>query len=219
MTQQNEDRRQESLRYQINVLVHFGGVLPLILLLGAYNRGELGFNPVESILQRTGRTAVIFLLLSLACTPLNRLFKLPMIGRLRKPLGLYAALYAALHFATFAIWDYGLQFDLIWNEILDKPFIIIGVAALVILIVLAATSFRFWQRKLGKGWVRLHRLTYVAGALVVVHYLLAVKGDLLTLRGNYTAPLIAGGTLIVLLILRLPFVTRFLQNRRGKGNI
>lgn len=211
MTQQNEDRKQESQRYQLKVLVHFAGVLPLLLLLGDYNRGELGFNPVESILHRTGQTAVVFLLLSLACTPIKRIFKAPLIGRLRKPLGLYAALYAGLHFATFAIWDYGLDFNLIWMEIREKPFIIIGAVALLILIVLAATSFRFWQRKLGKGWVWLHRLVYLAGVLAIVHYLLAVKGDLLSLQGDYTAPLIAGGALVVLLVLRLPFFSRSKQ--------
>ncbi len=208
MTPQTEGRRQESQRNQLKGLVYFAGFLPLVLLLGAYNRGELGFNPVESILRRTGQIAVVFLLLSLACTPINRLFKAPLIGRLRKPLGLFAALYASLHFLTFALWDYGFDFALIWNEIRKRPFILIGAVALVILILLAITSFRFWQRKLGKGWVWLHRLVYLAGLLVATHYLLSVKGDLLSLQGNYTAPLIAGGVLILLLAVRLPFIQR-----------
>lgn len=208
MTQQTEGRRQESQRYQLKVLVYFAGFLPLVLLLGAYNRGELGFNPVESILRRTGQIAVGFLLFSLACTPINRLFKAPLIGRLRKPLGLFAALYASLHFLTFALWDYGFDFALIWNEIQKRPFILVGAVALVILIILAITSFRFWQRKLGKGWVWLHRLVYLAGLLVATHYLLSVKGDLLSLQGNYTAPLIAAGVVILLLVIRLPFVQR-----------
>jgi sulfoxide reductase heme-binding subunit YedZ len=216
MTNQNEERRQESLQHQLNVLVHFAGILPLILLLGTYTRGELGFNPIEMVIQRTGRTAAAFLLLSLSCTPINSLFKLPVVGRLRKPLGLYAALYAALHFAAFSIWDYGLNFNLIWMEIREKPFIIIGASALIILIVLAATSFRFWQRKLGKWWTWLHRLAYVAGVLLVVHYLLATKGDLFSLQGDYAAPLIAGGVLIILLILRLPFVARSLRKFFGQ---
>ena len=213
MTEHTGSRRQESQHYQMNVLVHFAGFLPLVLLLGAYNRGELGFNPVESILQRTGQIAVVFLLLSLACTPINRLFKAPMIGRLRKPLGLYAALYAGLHFLTFAVWDYSFDFNLIWNEIRQRPFILIGAVALIILLVLAATSFRFWQRKLGKTWVWLHRLVYLAGILVVTHYLLAVKGDLFSLQGDYTVPMIAGGVLLLLLIVRLPFIRRFIEKK------
>jgi sulfoxide reductase heme-binding subunit YedZ len=213
MTQQSEGRRQESQRYQAKVLVYFAGFLPLILLLGAYNRGELGFNPVESILHRTGRIAVVFLLLSLASTPINRLFKTPLIGRLRKPLGLFAALYAGLHFLTFALWDYGFDFALIWEEIRQRPFILIGAVALVILVILAATSFRFWQRKMGKAWVWLHRLVYLAGLLVIAHYLLAVKGDLFSLQGNYTAPLIAGGVLLLLLAIRLPIIRRLLLKK------
>ena len=89
----------------------------------------------------------------------------------------------------------------------------IGAAALLILIILAATSFRAVQWKMGKGWVRLHRLTYLAGLLVVAHYLLAVKGDLLTLQGDYTTPLAAAGVLIVALVLRLPFINKRLKKR------
>lgn len=187
-------------------LVHIVGLLPLILLGWAALQGGLGFNPVESVLHRMGHAAVIFLLLSLASSPINKIFKLPWVGRLRKPLGLYAALYAFLHFATFAIWDYGLNFSLIWMEILQKPFIFVGLAALIILAVLAATSFRLLQRKMGKYWIWLHRLAYLAGVLMMVHYLLAVKGDLFSLQGDYSAPLNGTGVLILLFVLRLPAV-------------
>lgn len=200
-----------ALRKWLPVAVHIGGLMPLIFLLWAYFREKLGFNPVQTVLHRTGRTAVVILFLSLACTPINNIFKQPEVKRLRKPIGLYAALYAVLHFAAFAIWDYGLNFNLIWGEISEKPFIIIGVAALIILVILAATSFRFWRRILGKRWVWLHQLVYMAGALVVVHYLLAVKGDLFSLQGTYAPPLIAGGVLMILFVLRLPSVHRPLR--------
>ena len=211
MNNQIIDRKTESQRFQLRVLSHFIGILPLILLIGAYVRGELGFNPVETVIQKTGRTAVIFLLLSLASTPFRRLFRLPIIGYLRKTFGLYAALYAVLHFLAFTVWDYGLNFTLIWKEIETKPFILVGLAALIILILLAATSFRYWQREWGKGWVWLHRLAYLAGILVIVHFLMAVKGNLLKLQGNYTLPLVLGGILVVLLILRLPFMMKWLR--------
>ncbi len=208
MNQQIEDRKQESQRFQMRVLVHFGGLLPLVLLIGSYVRDELGFNPVEAALQKTGQIAAVFLVLSLAITPLRKLLKLPLLRYLRKPLGLYAAFYAALHFLTFAWWDYGLDFGLIWAEIVAKPFIIIGALALLILAVLAATSFRSVQRKMGKKWVQLHRLTYLAAILVIAHFLLAVKGNLLTLQGNYTFPLVLGGVLVVLLLMRLPGIRK-----------
>lgn len=159
----------------------------------------------------TGRLAVTFLLLSLACAPVHKLFSLPTIYRLRKPLGLFAALYAGLHFGAFAIWDYRLDLGLIWDEIQNKPFIVYGLIALVILLVLAATSFRGLRRKWGKTWIWLHRLVYPAGILVMLHYLLAVKGDLFSLQGAYAVPLITAGILIMLLALRLPIIHQALR--------
>ena len=210
MYQQTDDRRQESQRFQMKVLANITGVLPLILLIGSYVRGELGFNPIEAALQDTGKIAVVFLVLTLAVTPIRKLFKFRLIRYVRKPLGLYAAFYAVLHFLIFAWWDYGLDLGLIWAEIATKPFIIIGLIALLILLALSVTSFRFFQRKMGKGWVRLHRLTYLAGILVIAHFLLAVKGHLLTLQGEYTLPLILGVILLALLAFRLPFINKLM---------
>lgn len=196
---------------QLRWAVHVISLLPLIILVWLALTDGLGFNPIETALRWTGRMAVIWLLLSLACTPVNKIFSLPMIGRLRKPLGLYATLYAGLHFAAFAVWDYGLQLDIIWPEILNKPFILLGLAALVILSLLAATSFRYWRRKLGNKWFWLHRMVYAAAVLVILHYLLAVKGDLFSLQGNYLPPLTASGVLFLLFLLRIPPVKRILQ--------
>jgi methionine sulfoxide reductase heme-binding subunit len=215
MNNQVVDRKAESQRFQLKVLSHVIGLLPLILLIGAYVRGELGFNPVEAVIQKTGKTALIFLLLSLANTPVRRLLRISIIGQLRKPFGLYAALYAVIHFLAFTVWDYGFNLPQIWEEIGTKPFIILGLIALLILIVLAVTSFRKWQQEWGKRWIWLHRLTYLAGILVIVHYLMSVKGNLFRLEGNYTLPLVLGGILLVLLFLRLPFVVKWL--RPGSG--
>ena len=204
---QNDQNKKQWLGW----IVHAAGWLPLVLLIGAYFTGNLGFNPVEGVLRWTGRLAVIFLLLSLTCTPLHRIFVLPKVYRLRKPLGLYAALYAGLHFAAFAIWDYGLDFVLIWHEIQNKPFIVLGLLALIILLVLAATSFRTMRRNLGRTWVWLHRLVYAAGILALLHYLLAIKGDLFSLQGAYALPLIATGVLILLFLLRIPRIQQTLR--------
>jgi len=187
-------------------IVEMALILPLLIIGLKVMQGNLGFNPVQTILKHTGRSAVIFLLLSLACTPLNNLFRLPSVRRLRKPLGLYSALYALIHFSVFAIWDYRLNFILIWSEIRNKPFILLGFGATIILLLLAVTSFRFWQRKLGVWWSRLHKLVYLAGILMILHYLLAIKGDLFSLQGGYRSPLIAAGALVLLFILRIPFI-------------
>ena len=192
-------------------LVHLAGWLPLVVLVGLILTGNLGFNPVESALRWSGRAAVAFLLLSLTCTPAHRIFHLPGFYRLRKPLGLYAALYAGLHFAAFAIWDYRLDLGLIWAEILNKPFIVLGLIALVILLLLAATSSRRARRILRQAWTWLHRLVYAAGILAVLHYLLAIKGDLFSLQGAYAPPLVAAGVLILLLVLRIPQIQQSLR--------
>lgn len=198
--------RNTSLNKILKILVHLGGVLPLLLLGINAVLGNLGFNPIQTVLKHTGRSAVIFLLLSLSCTPIHNLFILPSVRRLRKPLGLYSALYAGVHLAAFTIWDYRLNFTLILSDIRNRPFILLGLIASLILLILAATSFRYCQQKLGKWWSRLHKLTYLAAVLMTLHYLLAVKGDIFSLQGAYRNPLIAASILIALFILRIPFI-------------
>ena len=207
--------RFTSLKW-LHPAVLIGGILPLIFLGWSALQGNLGFNPVQTVMQRTGNLGMIFLILSLACTPINKTFKLPAVGRLRKPLGLFAALYAFLHFAAFAVWDYQLNLTLIWNEITGKPFIIFGAIALVILMVLAATSFKSLQHKMRKTWVWLHRLVYVAGVLVVVHYLLSIKGDLFDFQGDFALPIIALVIVSLLLMVRIPAFYQFLRHWFGK---
>ncbi len=194
---------QKQLEKWLLVSAHLGSILPLALFGRAALQGQLGFNPVETALHRSGRAAVALLILSLAVTPLRKVFNLSILHKLRKPLGLYAALYAGLHFAAFAAWDYGLNLGLIWQAFAQKPFLLLGLGSLLILGLLAATSFRYWQAKLRGGWRWLQRTVYLAAVLAIAHYLLAVKGDLLTLQGDYARPLVAGGVLLLLLLLRL----------------
>lgn len=195
--------------------VHLGCILPVALFGWSALTGQLGFNPIETALRRSGRAAVVLLLLSLAVTPLKMIFNSQILARLRKPLGLYAALYASLHFLIFAAWDYGLNLGLIWQEIQQKPFILLGLGALLILLALAATSNRFSKKRLRAGWRWLQRAVYLAAVLAIAHYLLAVKGDLFTLQGDYTRPLIAAGVLLVLFLLRVPYIQERLQRMFG----
>jgi methionine sulfoxide reductase heme-binding subunit len=196
--------------------VHLGSLLPLALFGVAALRGQLGFNPVETALRHSGRAAVALLLLSLAVTPLRKIFNLAILARLRKPLGLYAALYAGLHFTAFALWDYGFNLGLIWLEFRQKPFLTLGLISLLILALLAATSTLAARQRLRAGWRWLQRGVYLAAVLAIVHQFLAVKGDLATLQGDYTRPLIAAGALLLLLLLRIPPVYRALQGWLGR---
>ena len=190
----------------LRAVVHTLGLARLVQLGIAWLLQDLTANPIQYVEQRLGRTALALLVLSLAVTPLVTLTGWTALKRHRRTLGLYAFGYAALHFLTFAVLDYGLD----WSEMLrltgEKPFILVGAAASLILLALAVTSFRYWKKRLGKGWKWLHRLVYIAVILAVVHYLLAQKGSLASLSGNILAPLAVGALVLVLLAARLPAV-------------
>ncbi len=166
-------------------------------------------DPVPQLLVRTGNTAFILLLLSLACTPIDLLFDFPRILTARKPLGLYAALYALLHFLVFAGLDYRFNLEFLLPAITDQVSVLLGLAALLILTLLAFTSTRGWQRRLGKGWKRLQRLVYAAAILIAAHVMWVRK-----------SPLEASGYLLlltVLLIFRLPPIRRSILRMRKQS--
>jgi sulfoxide reductase heme-binding subunit YedZ len=172
----------------------------------AYWRGAFIVDPVREITTLSGRAALALLLLSLACTPVHTLLGLKWVLRVRKALGLYAFLYAALHFFAFVWLDYGLQLGLIVPAIFAQLYIVPGFVAGLILLVLAITSTRGWQRRLGRGWKRLHRLVYLAGLLAVAHFWWLVK--------DVGEPLRYGAVLALLLLLRVPRVREAIHNTR-----
>jgi sulfoxide reductase heme-binding subunit YedZ len=126
----------------------------------------------------------------------------------RRALGLYAFLYASVHFAIFVGLDYGLDLDLIPQAIFDQRYVVVGFAAGLILLALAITSTKGWQKRLGRTWTQLHRLVYLAGVLVIVHFLWLVK--------DIREPLRYGALLALLLALRLPPVRRAVSRARHR---
>jgi sulfoxide reductase heme-binding subunit YedZ len=173
-----------------------GGLAPLALLLLQGVQGTLGPNVIEAVLNQTGLMALVFLVLSLACTPLKLTLAWTWPIRIRKLLGLLAFAYAVLHFLTYAVADQGLALGAILEDITERRFIAVGFIALVLLVPLALTSTNAAVRRMGfPAWQRLHRLAYVAGALGVVHFIWRVKKDA-------TEPLIYGAVLAVLLGIR-----------------
>jgi sulfoxide reductase heme-binding subunit YedZ len=128
----------------------------------------------------------------------------PQINKLRRPLGLYAFAYAAVHFGIFLILDFGLQWEYILQEIINRKFILIGFTTGVILLLLAITSIRYFLRKLGKRWKKLHRLVYLAGFLASIHFILAVKPGVL--RPWYYALVT-----LILLSFRIPQVQSWIK--------
>jgi sulfoxide reductase heme-binding subunit YedZ len=175
---------------------HIAGWLPLIILVSAWSTGNLTFNPVQAATLRTGRTAIIFLLLSLTITPINTLFGFRQLIPLRRWLGLYAFLYAAVHVSIFTGVDYGFDLVLLKEAILEKPYAFVGAATFLILLPLALTSTQGWMRRLKKNWKRLHRLVYAAAPLATIHYAWAQKADI-------RVPIMVGVFVALLLVLRI----------------
>ena len=158
--------------------------------------GDLGANPIETVEHATGEWALRLLLATLAVTPLRRLAGWQWIATRRRTLGLAAFSYATAHFLTWSVLDNGLDWAGIAEDIGKRPFVTVGFTAFVLLIPLAATSTRASIRRLGKRWVSLHRLAYVAAALGVVHYVWLVKKDL-------RPPLAYAAVLVALLGVRI----------------
>ncbi len=191
----------------LRLITHVGSLIPLALLIWDYFNNSLGFDPIREVTFRTGKTAIIILMLSLACTPVSIVFGYNKVITLRKPLGLYAFLYVFLHFLTFIALDYGLKFDLIWEATIEKRYALVGFLAFLILSALATTSNKQAIKKLGKRWKQLHRLVYGAGVLAVVHYIWLVKND-------YGEPIIFATILTILLVVRVPPIRKAIQGYR-----
>ena len=193
---------------QIRWGVHLVAWAPLIVLVIDALNDNLTVNPIQAAEQRTGQWAIILLTLSLACTPISTYLGWKDAVKLRRALGLYASMYAAIHFVLFAFVDFGLQMDLLVREFVEKRYLWVGLPALIILIALAATSFRWMMKRMGKNWKRLHRFIYLAAILVVLHLAFVVKGDFFTLSGDVWKPLLAAIVIGALLIARLPWLRR-----------
>jgi len=171
--------------------------------------GELFRDPV---FEHSGKWAIRFLIFSLAMTPLNIVFKWRWPLRLRKPAGLWAFGFAALHYCAYT------SFRLLtvpWYHKAYGPYVVPGLAALLILIVMAATSHRWAMRWLGKWWKRLHRLVYLVGLLVMLHAIWAftMSKKALTQPNHIYEFLIYAIIVIMLLLVRIPTIRRWLRRR------
>ena len=162
--------------YQAAVLAL--ALLPAARLAYGLAADRLGPDPVAELTHETGSWALRLLLASLAITPLRRIGGLRALAPFRRTLGLLAFFYACCHLLVYAVLDQGLAFDFLWEDVSERPYITIGLASFLCLLPLAITSTRGWIRRLGKRWVQLHRLVYVAAIAAVVHFLWLVKADL-----------------------------------------
>ena len=156
----------------------FGACLIPLALLGydAY-ADNLGANPIEVVTRSTGAWTLVFLLITLAVTPLRKLTGWNRLIKFRRMLGLFAFFYACLHFTTYIWLDQFFDLPGVVKDVAKRPFVTVGFLSFVLLIPLAATSTRGMIRRLGRRWQQLHRLIYLIAIGGVIHYLWLVKAD------------------------------------------
>ena len=157
--------------WSVKPLLFVCALLPLgWLLLGAVT-GRLGPNPAEALVRSSGDWTLRFLCVALAVTPVRISLGLPPLARLRRMLGLFVFFYVVVHFLAYSWLDKGLEFSEISVDIAKRPFILVGFISLLLLSVLAATSWNGAVRHLGALlWQRLHRTVYLIAGLAILHF-------------------------------------------------
>ncbi|MCM3871831.1 MAG: sulfoxide reductase heme-binding subunit YedZ [Pyrinomonadaceae bacterium] len=179
------------------LLLFVNGLVPLVLLLWDYYRKQMGANPLEFVTRTTGMLTLVFLMITLALTPVRKITGLNWIVKFRRMVGLYAFFYGTLHLVTYLWFDRFFNLRSIAGDVAQRPFIAIGMTAFFFMVPLAITSTNKMVKRLGgKRWAMLHKLVYVAGIGGVVHYWMLVKAD-------KRLPLTFGFILLLLLAHRL----------------
>jgi len=193
------------------VLIFINCLIPLALLLWDTYRKQVGANPLEFVTRTTGMLTIVFLLLSLAVTPLRRITGANWLVKFRRMLGLYAFFYGFLHLMTYVSFDRFFKVKTIPADVAQRPFIAVGMFTFFLMVPLAVTSTnRMVKRIGGKRWNRLHKLTYLAGVGGVLHYWMLVKSDT-------RIPLTFGFVLLVLLGYRL--VMKYVPAKRATPSL
>lgn len=180
------------------------------LIVGGFTDG-LGANPIEFITWNTGDWTLYFLCMTLAITPLRRFTGWNWVVRLRRMIGLFAFFYAALHFTTFFWFDHFFDISEMLQDVVKRPFILVGFTAFVLLIPLAVTSTNGMVKRLGaKRWQWLHRLVYVIALLGMLHFWWMRAG-----KNNFEEPIIFGAIVAVLLLLRVVWAVQKRSRERA----
>lgn len=189
-------------------------LLPFCWLFYAAASDQLGANPAEALIRALGDWTLRFLCLALAITPLRVLTHTPALARFRRMVGLFVFFYAVLHMLSYAVFDMGLDMGEIVHDIAKRPFILVGSLALLLLTLLAATSFNHAIRWLGAArWRALHRAVYAVAALAVLHFFWMRAG-----KNNFTEVWVYGSILALLLGWRVQQAWQARQKRQRAGH-
>jgi len=160
------------------LVLFVNGLVPLALLLWDLWRKQVGANPLEFVTRTTGMLALVFLIISLAVSPLRRVTGLNWLIKFRRLLGLFAFFYGSLHLLTYVAFDRFFHLTTIPGDVLLRPFIAVGMTAFLLMVPLAITSTDKMVKRLGgRNWARLHTTVYLAAILGVIHYYMLVKSD------------------------------------------
>ena len=160
------------------VVVFVNSLVPLVLLLSDLYRKRVGPNPLDFATKTTGMLTLIFLSLTVAITPLRKIFGVNSLVKVRRMLGLFAFFYGALHLLTYIWFDRAFNFVSVAQDVAKRPFILAGMTAFVLMVPLAITSTNKMVKRLGgRRWATLHRLVYLSAVAGVIHFWMLVKSD------------------------------------------
>lgn len=160
------------------VIVLVNSVVPLVLLLWDLYRKRVSPNPLDFATKTTGMLTLIFLSLTVAITPLRKIFGVNSLVKVRRMLGLFAFFYGSLHLLTYVWFDRLFNLISVGQDVVKRPFILLGMTAFILMVPLAITSTNKMVKRVGgKRWARLHRLVYLAAIAGVIHFWMLVKSD------------------------------------------
>ncbi len=188
------------------VLIFAVSLVPLFFIVYKTITNQLGADPAKAIVLFTGTWAFYFLLITLSVTPLKRLANQSWLMAHRRMLGLFTLFYAITHLLSYLIFILGLDFSSFGSELIKRPYILLTIPAVVLLIALGATSTQAMMRSLGKNWVKLHKSIYLIAILAWLHVLLQV-------RSSYADAVLFGVLTALLLGIRVYWALRKARRR------
>lgn len=153
-------------------------LLPLLMLIYGAFTATLGADPQKEIVHETGTWTLYLLMLTLTMTPLRRWTGMPIFIQVRRMIGLFSFFYLAMHMLSFIALYMGFEWLRIGEEIMERPYITLGMLAFILMLPLAITSNRYSMKRLGSRWHKLHRLVYIIAVLGVWHFYWQVKSDI-----------------------------------------
>lgn len=154
------------------------GMTPFLGLLLKIYLDQLGGNPIQKVHLYSGDWTLRFLCLSLAISPVVKIADWKWILDYRRMIGLYAFFYATVHVLSYLVLDHALVWRNIGVDIIESPYLMMGLTAYLIMLPMAITSTKLWQKRLKQSWKKLHRLVYFAAIVAVIHYFWQLKGNL-----------------------------------------